>query len=104
MKHSTVLTHNNSKDIYLEYIKKCYVQYKKKSGSWEGFLELYENIKKNGFDKNKQSISIKLVEKKWVCIHGRHRMCMLRYIYGHRLRLRFKKNYLVEISIAKNTK
>ena len=75
-----------SKDVYEEYVNKNHVQKKKKSGKWEGFLEIYNSIKDNGFDKNASSIIVKNKNGKMVCEHARHRMCMLKYIYKNKLK------------------
>ena len=81
-----------SKDIYEDYVSKNHVQRRKKSGKWEGFLEIYNSIKNNGFDKHASSIIIKNKEDKWVCEHGRHRMCMIRHLYPNKsIRVRHEK-------------
>ena len=100
----------NNKEIYNMYIKRHYVQSIKITGNWSGFIDLYKSIKKYGFNKNKESIVITNINQtatisvyknkknistsinticinKFICLHGRHRICILRYIYGHHLKL-----------------
>lgn len=83
----------DSKDIYDEYIKKHYVQAKKKSAKWSEFKKICSNIKKNGFDKRKEPIKV----EDNICTHGRHRMCMFRYIYGHKLDLLIKDTHVKKL-------
>jgi hypothetical protein len=81
----------NKKDpvMYETYISNSKYQSKKESSTWSHFFSLYKTIKKNGFDFTKDPIAIKNKKSKWICIHGRHRMCMMYKIYG--------KNSLVEL-------
>lgn len=73
-----------SKDIYEKYVSKNHIQQRKKSGKWEGFLDLYKSIQKNGFDKHASAIIVKNKNDQWVCEHGRHRMCMLNHLYKNK--------------------
>ena len=66
----------------IDYIKKSYIQARKDSGTWHGFLSLYRAIKKYGFNKHIESIIVKKENNQYVCLHGRHRICMFRKIYG----------------------
>jgi hypothetical protein len=86
-----------SKEIYENFIQRNFRQRMKKTGNYRGFRELYKKIKKEGFDKNSESIIISYKNGKYVCEHGRHRMCMLYKIYGKKLILKIKHDSLDEI-------
>jgi hypothetical protein len=73
----------NNGQIYTEYVSKSKYQSGKVSGSWTGFSMLYENIKRGGFDfVSYHPLVVKRIDGKWTCVGGKHRMCMLRQIYG----------------------
>jgi len=69
------------KELYKNYVNKSYYQKKKKTANWNEFIKLYYDIKNNGYNNKRESIVIKKIDGKWVCVHGRHRMCMLRVIH-----------------------
>ena len=93
------LKHNN-KTIYSDYIIKAQDQFIKETGTWEGFLLLYKKIKKDGFDfKNNDSIVIEKINDKWICSHGRHRICMMQKIYGKNINIELKNNRVYKISL-----
>ena len=71
-----------NKDIYEKYIVKSFYQYSKPTGSWYGFKQLYNKIKHEGFHCSLNPIVIECIEGKWVCVGGRHRICILYKIFG----------------------
>jgi hypothetical protein len=86
--------------IYLNYVNQLQHQKKKETGTWEGFKSLYDNIKKDGFDfKNNDSIIIKEVNNKYCCLHGRHRICMMRHLYGGKALITLKNNKVCKIEL-----
>ncbi len=91
---------NNDKNIYSDYIIKRQYQFIKETGTWEGFLALYKKIKKDGFDfKNNDSIVIEKINDKLICSHGRHRICMMRKIYGENINIELKNNRVYKLVI-----
>jgi hypothetical protein len=92
---------NNDSNIYLDYVSKMKNQQMKDTGTWSGFIELYNNIKQNGIElKNNGSIRIKKIEKnRYCCFHGRHRMCMMKYLYNDNTVLTVKNNKVYNIML-----
>lgn len=90
----------NDPNIYLTYVNKMVRQKQKDTGSWSGFIELYKNIKKHGLNlTNTGSIVIKKTEDdKYCCFHGRHRMCMMKYLYNDNTVLTLKNNRVFSIT------
>lgn len=88
-----------NRHMYEECIKKSeFHQRNKKTATWEGIHELIDTIKKNGFN---PSISTFRIERRvdkdtnkkiWKVDHGRHRTCILRYLYGGHAKVKFSKN------------
>ena len=96
------LKHNDA-SVYSEYIVKAQDQFIKETGTWEGYLALFEKIKKDGFDfKNNDSIVMESINDKWMCQHGRHRLCMLRKIYGKDIFVKLKNNRIVSTTPLEN--
>jgi hypothetical protein len=93
------LKKNDSK-IYLKYVKKMCRQKQKDTGTWYGFIELYNNIKTHGINlENTGSIVIKKTEDdKYCCFHGRHRICMMKYLYSGNTVLTLKNNRVFNIT------
>lgn len=88
--------------IYISYVNKMRRQREKVTGTWDGFTQLYENIKKNGFDfKNNESIIIQKINKDYCCLHGRHRICMMRHLYGDNVKITLKRNKIFNIELKK---
>ena len=86
--------------IYLNYVNQLHHQRKKETGTWDGFKSLYDNIKKHGFDfKNNDSIIIKEINNKYCCLHGRHRICMMRHLYGGKALITLKNNKVCKIEL-----
>jgi hypothetical protein len=90
----------NDSNIYLKYVNKMNHQKEKDTGTWSGFIELYNNIKKNGFElKNTGSIKLQTVANdKYCCFHGRHRICMMRHLYNDNTVLTLKNNKVCTIT------
>ena len=89
-----------NKDIYENYIVKSFYQYSKPTGSWYGFNKLYKTIKHQGlegFDCLLKPIIIKRIENKWVCVSGRHRICILYKIFGPLVLLNVFSNKLIRL-------
>ena len=87
---------------YINYVNKMRHQLAKDTGTWDGFKQLYENIKKNGFDfKNNDSIMIKKINNYYCCLHGRHRICMMRHLYGDNVKITLKRNKIFNIEVKK---
>ena len=92
--------YKKNKYIYINCLKKSsYQSSKELTGTWEGYYSLYKDIKKNPFfSKNgkynsiNEPIVIKKKNRKYVCIHGRHRLCILSYLHSD------KNKYLCKIN------
>lgn len=82
----------NDKKIYYDYVDYKRTQNYKKSSSWCGFLDLLNSIKKHGFIYDSKSpIVIKKKHGTWISCHGRHRICILYYLYDGRCKLIIQK-------------
>lgn len=96
---------NQDENIYLNYVNQLHHQKKKETGTWDGFTTLYESIKNQGFDfKNNNSIIIKEINNKYCCLHGRHRICMMRHLYGENAIVTLKNDKVCKIKINKVNK
>ena len=90
---------DNEPNIYLKYVNKMSHQKEKETGTWTGFIELYNNIKQNGVElKNTGSIRLKKVGDKYCCFHGRHRICMMKCLYSDNTLLTLKNNKVCSIT------
>lgn len=69
-------------DMYEEQATQSRHQKKKSSSFWENYIKLGLNIKKNGYKAGANPIIIKYKHDQWYCSHGRHRICLLLYLYG----------------------
>lgn len=67
------------------------VKEKKKTSKWDEFYKVYINIKNNGFKKKYNDID-PIIIKNNICRHGRHRICMLKFIYGKNLKIELKND------------
>jgi hypothetical protein len=67
-------------------------QIKKPSGNWEGLQSLLTSIKKDGFDIYNGSFRLVSNNDKIYSRHGRHRLCILLYLYGSKLKLKLRKH------------
>ena len=93
---------NHDEIIYLNYVNQLHHQKKKETGTWDGFISLYDSIKKQGFDfKNNNSIIIKQINNQYCCLHGRHRICMMRHLYGENATVTLKNDKVCKIKISK---
>lgn len=81
---------NNGK-LYEKKTNKSKRQKVKKSATWKEFNKLKDNIKYNGFKLNKSPLIIRFDKDKPFVSHGRHRITLLRYLYGKNL------SFLVQI-------
>ena len=90
----------NDPNIYLKYVNKMFRQKQKDTGTWSGFIDLYNNIKQNGINlENTGSIVIKKTEDdRYCCFHGRHRICMMKYLYSGNTVLTLKNNKVFSIT------
>jgi hypothetical protein len=82
----------SDKSIYNEYVRSKATQRNKESGSWKSYIDLVNSIMFDGFRYNSKDPLI-LKKKKdgsYVCSHGRHRMCILYYVYKCDCRLEIK--------------
>lgn len=93
---------NQDESIYLNYVNQLHHQRKKETGTWGGFTSLYDSIKSQGFDfKNNDSIIVKNVNNQYCCLHGRHRICMMRHLYGENALVTLKNNKVYKIELPK---
>ena len=90
----------NDPNIYLNYVDKMLRQKQKDTGTWSGFINLYNKIKTNGINlQNTGSIVIKKNEDdRYCCFHGRHRICMMKYLYSGNTVLTLKNNKVFSIT------
>ena len=83
---------NNSKELYEDFIAESNgKQRSKPTGTWEGIQSLLTIIKKNGFDIYNGSFHLLKLNNQIYGRHGRHRLCILLYLYGNKLKLKLKK-------------
>jgi hypothetical protein len=88
--------------MYSNYVNQKRRQREKDTGTWSGFKQLYDNIKKNGFEfKNHEAIILKKIDDKYCCLHGRHRICMMKQLYGDNVILTLKNNKICAIEVKK---
>jgi hypothetical protein len=57
-------------------------QSQKDTSTWENFIRLRKKIKTEGYRPGLEPIMLKWKKGSWWCSHGRHRICLLRDIYG----------------------
>jgi hypothetical protein len=91
---------NKDKSTFKNYI--CYSKHQseKPSGKWHKFYDIYKTIKNKGFDfSNSDKITVIEEHEQHRCIHGRHRICMLRKIFGENLYVKVENNKLIEFII-----
>lgn len=88
---------NSNRQKYEKYIQISKYQSKKPSSKWENLIDIYNDISKNGFDFSKDKITIVKKHGKMVCIHGKHRICMLTLIHYNTI-LAVENNTVVGIS------
>lgn len=94
---------NNDEEMFNKYIIQSKYQSSKFSGKWENFKQIYNDIETKGFDfLIKDKIVIKYNYNKCICIHGRHRICMLLKMYGSKLQLEFKDKILTNFYVKDN--
>lgn len=54
---------NHDKNVFEDYISFSKYQSSKPSGKWEHFIEIYKNIKKDGFDFSHSDDKIRILKK-----------------------------------------
>lgn len=70
-------------NVYRKMIKSQKHQRNKRSATWQGYNDLVYLLDRDGFRFNaKDPIIIKKRNTKWIVAHGRHRMCIFRFLYG----------------------
>ena len=88
----------DNKRKYKKYIQLSKYQSKKPSVKWEHLVDIYNEISEKGFDfYNTDKIIIVKKHGKMVCIHGKHRICMLHLIHGRNTILQILNNTVVGI-------
>ena len=85
--------------IYNEYIRHSSYQSSKPSGSWDGYVDLALAIYTRGLTFSEVD-NIQIVKSKagWVCRHGKHRVCIMRFIYGPHAILKIEDGMVVGVS------
>jgi hypothetical protein len=86
---------NNSKNQYEQCIANSeQAQQLKPTATWEGIQDLINIIKIDGFNLYKDSFDLfkKHNKKSLYSRHGRHRLCILLYLYGYNLSFKVKNN------------
>ena len=86
----------NDPYIYENYVSLSLHQKNKKSGTWKGFLHLFNKIKKYGYNPYKSKIHIVNKENKIICTHGKHRMIILFYLYNNAI-IKVKQTFVSNI-------
>jgi hypothetical protein len=82
--------------IYREYVHKSAYQSSKPSGTWRGFVELTRNVYAHGLTFSEDDrIEIVNTDKGWKCRHGKHRVCIIMFLYGPSVRLQIKRGVVV---------
>ena len=92
----------NNKQLYEDEVNSSWIQWLKSSGDWNGFLKLKKIVEKRGVETTLENdpIFINLIEDdKYYCHHGRHRLCILRYLYGKNLQIKIRDNYLIKVKL-----
>lgn len=84
--------------IYREYIKRSSYQSSKPSGSWMGFVELVRSLYIRGLASSADDqIQIVKTRTGWNCRHGKHRACILRFLFGPHATLRIEDGRVVGV-------
>uniref|UniRef100_A0A6C0F351 Uncharacterized protein n=1 Tax=viral metagenome TaxID=1070528 RepID=A0A6C0F351_9ZZZZ len=86
---------------YKKYVHLSNYQSSKPSAKWKNIMQIYNEISSKGFDfsnNDKIKISKNKKNEKNICIHGRHRICMLYLIYGSDSTLELLNDSVVGIS------
>jgi hypothetical protein len=84
-KHPYYISLKKNKPTIFNNFMKNYNSYQrtKKTGNWYGFKKLVKSIDKKGFIYNRDNpIIISKKHDKWIITHGRHRACVLYFLYG----------------------
>jgi hypothetical protein len=82
----------SDRSIYDNYVKSKISQRYKKSASWNSYIDLVNSIMFDGFKYNPRDPLI--LKKKqnglYLGCHGRHRLCILYYVYQGKCRLELR--------------
>ncbi len=85
--------------VYREYIEHSTYQSSKPSGSWRGFVALARALYVHGLalatDDRIQVVRTRTGD--WHCRHGKHRACILRFLYGPDATLRVERGVVVGV-------
>ncbi len=87
---------NNNQMIYDKFITNHSSQRKKKTSTWNEFYKLYVVLKTVGFQTKYNKKDPIIIENN-LCRHGRHRICMLKLIYGSNLIIELKDNMVYKL-------
>jgi hypothetical protein len=89
----------NDPSIYKDFVKTLPKTHQKRpTGTLDGLLKLMDDIKNDGFIYNDRSINIKSHDKyKYLCLRGRHRLCILYYLYGKHCKINIKHHTITHI-------
>ena len=90
---------NNDEEIYDKYVKTLPQDHQiRDTGNLSGLQKLVYDILQNGFTFNDTSIVIKHKKNEiYTCNRGRHRICILYYLYGKNCEIKLKKNTIIKI-------
>ena len=96
---------NNDPKIYENTIKLSKTQSSKNTGSWMGFLNLKDVILEHGIHYvcQEELIQIKKLDDiNFYCHHGRHRLCILYFLYYTTIKLKIENNLCIGFKIKYN--
>jgi hypothetical protein len=95
--------HKKSRDIYDETLKNNTHQRKKDSGTWRGLQLLKRKIKKEGYNTTttQPMVFVKNERGNYVCIHGRHRCCILFYLHKHKMFIKITNDQIYDVYKSK---
>ena len=80
--------------------KSEHAQKVKNTSTWKGMKKLVNIIENKGFKPYLSPFKIEYNSRigHYVVEHGRHRMCIIRYLYGNKLKIRIdENNFILEL-------
>lgn len=92
----------NNKKLYEDEVNSSWIQWLKTSGDWKGFLDLKKIIEDEGIEttiNHDPIFIIPLKDESYYCDHGRHRLCILRFLYKDKLQIKIRNTTLIKIKI-----
>ena len=93
-----VALHELNPTLYHDYIQHSAYQSSKPSGSWMGFVELARALYVRGLAfSTYDPIQVVHTRTGWQCRHGKHRACIIRFLYGPDATLRIEKGVVVSV-------